>query len=114
MTAPDRTTWTVAEDPYGCPTIWDEQHVPVATMDVDIVLNEQHRALVWLVLTRVLAPDEATIERLAQTMHDSDGPRMPWSDLPDSVRLTWRRTMRMALAALVGTAAPERDPEVGA
>lgn len=108
MTAPDRTTWTVTEDAHHCPTIWDERNRVVATLDVDILVGPEYTDLLWQVLTRVLAPDEATIERLAREVTA----RIAYDE--DVVVTLTNREIRAVLAALAAAPGPTGDEAVSA
>lgn len=119
-------TWRVAEDGNGEPTLWHGDKAILRRHDlslsgwgvstredrdrVDVLLD-----LVWSVVTRVLAPDEDTVERLAMAICDDPTRHLQgcpvWAQRSqrhrDPCTCRWSNYARRVLAALA--AAPDPD-----
>lgn len=111
--------WHVADDAVGEPTLWHGDTAVLRRCDIntggELLGGEmaEYRELIWFVLTAVLAPDEVTVERLAEASHDAyeaaaieagwetqQRSRKPWADVPEANKATVRVTIRAVLAAL--------------
>lgn len=91
-------TWRVTEDSRGDQTLW---HGDTAVLRkwIDVETPDQYQDLLWAVLTRVLAPDEATIERLCEALGSAHLEFYGDLEIPH-----WGRHLaNAALAALAGT-----------
>lgn len=106
MTAPQiplNETWELAPDGDGEPTLW---HAGWAVLRrSDMATPRRYQDALWQVLTAVLAPDEATIERLGRAV------TVLLADDEDVVVTLTSREIRAVLRALAGTSAQARHTD---
>lgn len=96
----------VTPDADGTPVLWGELGGPdpqmVACRDGDrIHVAETQADRIWALLTAVLAPDEATVERLGRTVAEYDGHN--WDTAHPDEQDAYVEHVNVTLAALAGT-----------